>query len=151
MSAAMAHRHYETFELPEVPDRLLPDRLAITFLTDREGNIVSLSAPLEPLVRDIVFTRLAAGDCTEATFRAQCVGIFRGGPTTHRVTLDAEGRLLLKPDNQPAYRLAPQQGRRFRIVELEGFVVEFRGEGETVDEVIFHQPNGTFSAKRETG
>jgi CubicO group peptidase (beta-lactamase class C family) len=151
MSAAMAHRHYETFELPEVPDRLLPDRLAVTFLTDREGNIVSLSAPLEPLVRDIVFARLAAGDCTEATFRAQCVGIFRGGPTTHRVTLDAEGRLLLKPDNQPAYRLAPQHGRRFRIVELEGFVVEFRGEGETVDEVIFHQPNGTFSAKRETG
>ena len=46
--------------MPEVPDRLLPDRLAITFLTDREGNIVSLSAPLEPMVKDIVFTRLAA-------------------------------------------------------------------------------------------
>jgi CubicO group peptidase (beta-lactamase class C family) len=42
MFAAMIHRHYETFELPEVPDRLLPDRLAITFVTDREGNIVSL-------------------------------------------------------------------------------------------------------------
>src|SRR5262249_39495806 len=51
MFAAMIHRHYETFELPELPDRLLPDRLAITFLTDREGNIVSLSAPLEPMVR----------------------------------------------------------------------------------------------------
>ena len=61
MLATMAHRHYETFELPEVPDRLLPDRLAITFLTDREGNIVSLSAPLEPMVKDIVFVRLAAG------------------------------------------------------------------------------------------
>ena len=148
MFAAMTHRHYETFELPEVPDRLLPDRLAITFLTDREGNIVSLSAPLEPMVKDIVFVRLAAGDCTDAAFRARCVGAFKGGPTTHRVTLDAEGQLVLKPDNQPAYRLAPQQGRRFRIVELEGFVVEFRGEGTIVDEVIFHQPNGTFIAKR---
>ncbi|MBW8853866.1 MAG: serine hydrolase, partial [Bradyrhizobium sp.] len=48
MFAALIHRHYETFELPEVPDRLLPDRLAITFLTDRDGNIVSLSTPLEP-------------------------------------------------------------------------------------------------------
>ena len=64
------------------------------------------------------------------------------------MTLDAEGQLVLKPDHQPAYRLAPQQGRRFRIVELEGFVVEFRGEGTIVDEVIFHQPNGTFVAKR---
>jgi CubicO group peptidase (beta-lactamase class C family) len=151
MLATMAHRHYETFELPEYPDRLLPDRLAITFLTDREGNIVSLSAPLEPMVRDIVFARLASGDCTDAAFRARCVGIFKGGPTSHRVTLDAEGQLVLKPDNQPTYRLAPQQGRRFRIVELEGFVVEFRGEGTIVDEVIFHQPNGTFVAMRVEG
>jgi CubicO group peptidase (beta-lactamase class C family) len=43
---------------------------------------------------------------------------------------------------------SPQQGRRFRIVELEGFVVEFRREGSIVDEVIFHQPNGTFVATR---
>lgn len=27
----------------------------------------------------------------------------------------------------------PLDGRRFRIVELEGFVVEFHGEGATVD------------------
>jgi CubicO group peptidase (beta-lactamase class C family) len=148
MFATMAHRHYETFELPEVPDRLLPDRLAITFLTDRDGSIVSLSAPLEPMVKDIVFVRLAAGDCTDAAFRQRCVGSFKGGPTTHRVTLDMEGQLVLKPDNQPAYRLAPQQGRKFRIVELEGFVVEFGGEAVIVDEVIFHQPNGTFIAKR---
>jgi hypothetical protein len=151
MFAAMNHRHYETFELPEVPDRLLPDRLAITFLTDREGSIVSLSAPLEPMVKDIVFARLAAGDCTNLAFRQLCVGRFRSGPTTHRVTLDAAGQLVLKPDNQPTYRLVPQQGRRFRIAELEGFVVEFRGEGTIVDEVIFHQPNGTFVAMRVEG
>ena len=35
----------------------LADRLAITFRTDREGDIVSLSAPLEPMARDIVFVR----------------------------------------------------------------------------------------------
>ena len=145
------HRHYETFELPEVPDRLLPDRLAITFLTDRDGNIVSLSTPLEPVVKDIVFARLAAGDCIDPAFRARCVGHFKSGAITHRVTLDSENRLVLKPDYQPAYRLAPEQGRRFRIVELEGFVVEFRGEGTTVDEVIFHQPNGTFVAQRVEG
>ena len=99
-------------------------------------------------MKDIVFARLAAGDCTDPAFRARCVGHFKSGAITHRVTLDSEGRLVLKPDYQPAYRLAPEQGRRFRIVELEGFVVEFRGEGTTVDEVIFHQPNGTFVAQR---
>ena len=151
MFAPMAHRHYETFELPEVPDRLLPDRLPITFLTDREGNIVSLSAPLEPMVKDIVFVRLAAGECTELTFRERCVGRFKSGPTVHRVTLNSNGQLVLNSDYQPTYRLTPQQGRRFRVVELEGFVVEFRGEGTIVDEAIFHQPNGTFVAKRVEG
>jgi hypothetical protein len=68
MFAAMTHRHYEAIVLPEVPDRLLPDGLAITFLTDRDGNIVSLSAPLEPMVKDIVFARLASGDCTDVAF-----------------------------------------------------------------------------------
>jgi hypothetical protein len=151
MFAPMAHRHYETFELPEVPDRLLPDRLPITFLTDREGTIVSLSAPLEPMVRDVVFKRLAAGECTELGFRERCVGSYKTGPTTYRVTLDEKGQLVLEPDNQPTYRLAPQQGRSFRVVELDGFVVEFRREGTIVDEVIFHQPNGTFVAKRVQG
>jgi hypothetical protein len=149
MFAAMTHRHYETFELPAPPERLLPDGLAITFLTDREGEIVSLSAPLEPMVKDIVFARLAAGDCLDAAFRARCAGTFKGGPTTHRVTLDADGQLVLKPDHQPAYRLIPHQGRRFRIAEAEGFAVEFRGD-RTIDEVIFHQPNGTFTARRVT-
>jgi CubicO group peptidase (beta-lactamase class C family) len=151
MRATMAHRHYETFELPEYPDRLLPDRLAITFLTDREGSIVSLSAPLEPMVKDIVFARLAAGDCIKPDFREKCVGDFKRPLMLCRVTMDTEGHLMLKVANQPIYRLAPQQGRRFRIVELEGFAVEFRGEGAIVDELMFHQPNGTFIAKRVEG
>jgi CubicO group peptidase (beta-lactamase class C family) len=149
--AIMSHRHYETFELPEVLDRWMPSRLPITFLTDRDGNVVSLSAPLEPTVKDIVFTRLAAGECTDAAFRERCVGMFKSGATAHRVTLEGNGGLLLKPDGQPSYHLAPEQGRRFRIVELAGFTVEFCGEKMSVDSIIFHQPNGTFVAKRVQG
>jgi CubicO group peptidase (beta-lactamase class C family) len=149
--ATMAHRHYETFELPEAPDRHVPDGLPITFLTDRDGNIVSLSVPLEPAVKDIVFARLAAGECMDSAFRERCVGMFKSGPTAYRVTLDKEGRLALEPEGQPAYRLAPQQGQRFCIVELAGFAVEFRGEETSVDEMILHQPDGTFVAKRVIG
>lgn len=148
MGAPLSHRHFETFVTPEIIDQLHPDNLPITFQTDREGNIVHLSVPLEPTVKDIVFERRAAGDCVDSVFRARCVGQFRSGAITHRVTLDSEGRLILKPDFQPAYRLEPQQGRRFRIVELEGFAVEFRGEGDEITQIVFHQPNGTFIADR---
>jgi hypothetical protein len=147
MVAALEHRHYETFELPEAPDRLLPDHLAITFLTDREGDVVSLSAPLEPMVKDIVFARRPAGQGLDAEFRARCTGRYRSGVTTHTVTLDPSGQLVLKLDNQTAYRLLPAQGQRFRIADLDGHTVEFRGE-TSIDEMIFHQPNATSVARR---
>jgi len=50
MSEPQAHRHYDRFELPEAPGRLLPGRFPISFSTDREGDIASLAARFEPLV-----------------------------------------------------------------------------------------------------
>jgi hypothetical protein len=48
------------------------------------------------------------------------------------------------------YHLRPYQGGIFTIVELEGFRVEFRrGADGAVRELVFHQPNGTFIAKRD--
>ena len=149
MSATLEHRHYDTFDLSEAPERLLPDHLPISFATDREGNIARLSAPFEPLVSDIVFERVASGACTEAAFRESCVGVFRHGSVTHIVAQDAEGQLTLSPANRPIYRLGPFRDGIFIIAELPGFRVEFRRVPEgMVDELIFHQPNGTFLARR---
>jgi hypothetical protein len=152
MAAPMAHRQYDTFELPKIPDRLHPDGLTISFAMDRDGNIASLSAPFEPMVNDIVFVRVASGECLDATFRRSCTGRFSHGPMIHVVAQDADGQLLLTSPGQPAYRLRPYQGRIFRIAELEGFRVEFRAAPNgVVDELIFHQPNGTFLGRRTDG
>jgi hypothetical protein len=149
MSEALAHRHYDTFELPEASGRLLPDRLAISFSTDREGNIASLAAPFEPLVKDVVFTRIPAGDCMNPAFRQQCIGTFSHGVTTVVVGQDNDGQLTLTVGSQPTYKLRPYQNRTFVIVELEGFRVEFHlGPDGEVGELIFHQPNGTSLARR---
>ncbi len=150
MSEPLAHRHYDTFELPEAPDRLLPDRLAISFSTDREGNIASLAAPFEPLVKDIVFTRVAAGDCMDPAFRQHCTGTFiRQGVTTVVVRQDNDGQLALTVGSEPTYKLRPYQGRTFAIDELEGFRVEFHlGPDGDADELLVHRPDGTFVARR---
>ena len=69
---------------------------------------------------------------------------------THLVSQEADGQLTLKPDYQPMYHLRPYQGGIFSIVELEGFRVEFRrGSDGAVHELVFHQPNGTFIARRD--
>jgi CubicO group peptidase (beta-lactamase class C family) len=150
MSELLAHRHYDTFELPEAPGRLLPDRLTISFSTDREGNIASLAAPLEPLVKDVVFIRVPAGDCTNRAFRHHCIGTFNQGATAVVVEQDSDGQLTLTVGTQPTYKLRPYQSQTFVIDELEGFRVEFHlGPDGEVNELVFHQPNGTFVARRE--
>jgi hypothetical protein len=148
MSEPLAHRHYDMFELTEAPGRLLPDRLAISFSTDREGNIASLAAPFEPFVKDIVFTRVAGADCMEPAFRQRCTGTFSHGGTTVVVGQDRDGQLTLTVGNQPTYKLRPYQSRSLVIDELEGFRVEFHlaADGK-VDKLVFHQPNGTFVAQ----
>ena len=149
MSEPLAHRHYDTFELPEAPGRLLPDRLTISFFIDREGNIASLAAPFEPLVKDIVFARIAAGDCTNPAFRQHCTGAYRYAAMTVVVAQDSDGQLTLTVGSEPTYKLRPHHSRTFIRDGLEGFRVEFHlGPDGQVDELIFHQPNGTFVARR---
>jgi hypothetical protein len=113
MSEPLAHRHYDTFELPEAPDRLLPDRLTVSFSTDREGSVASLAAPFEPLVKDIVFTRIAAGDCTNPAFRQHCTGTFiRQGITTVIVGQDNDGQLTLTAGSEPTCKLPSSTSAR---------------------------------------
>ena len=123
----------------------------MTFLYDREGRIDRLLAALEPNIADIVFRRGASGDALDTAFRQTCVGAYRGGAVVHMVAIDADGELTLSPTGQPTYRLAPYRERVFAIRELEGYRVEFvPDESGAVTKIIFHQPNGTFQAQRET-
>jgi hypothetical protein len=118
MSEPLAHRHYDTFELPEAPGRLLPDGLAISFSTDREGNIASLAAPFEPLAKDIVFTCIAAGDCTKSGLPSALHRRVQQGVTTVVVAQDNDGQLTVTVGSQPTYKLCPYQGRTFVIDEV---------------------------------
>jgi hypothetical protein len=149
MSEPLAHRHYDTFELPEAPGRLLPGRLAISFSTEREGNIARLAVPFEPLVKDIVFTRVPGGDCVDPAFRQHYTGRFSAGATMVVVAQDNDRQLTLTVGSGPTYKLRPYQNRTFVIADHEGFRVEFHlGPDGEADELIFHQPNGTFVAPR---
>lgn len=152
VTAKLEHRHYDVFDVPEQLETLSPDRLAISFGYDREGTIDRLSTPLEPQVSDIVFRRLAGGEALDPAFRAACVGTYRIGSQIHVVALDADGQLTLTPSDQPTYQLTSYQGRVFAIASLEGYRVEFQGDAaDAVEAIVFHQPNGTFRARREAG
>jgi hypothetical protein len=151
MCEPLAHRHYDTFELPDgrLVGRLLPDRLTISFSADREGNIASLAAPFEPLVKDIVFIRMAAGDCANPVFRQRCVGAYSYGAIAIVVAQDSDEQLTMTVTREPTYKLRPYQSRTFVVADHEGFRVEFHlGPDGEADEMILHYPHGTFVARR---
>ncbi|MFH7026157.1 MAG: DUF3471 domain-containing protein [Heteroscytonema crispum UTEX LB 1556] len=51
----LEHYHYDIFVESELGDK--PE--LISFLTDTKGNITSLTFPLEPTVKEILFTRMS--------------------------------------------------------------------------------------------
>lgn len=149
MSSQLRHRHYDVFVTSRKPSEIHPDELPLTFGYNREGVIDSVSAPLEPMVADIVFRRVAAGDVMDSQFRALCVGTYSHGSQEIEVVLDAAGSLTLQISKQQTHRLTPLDGRTFELGKLNGYRVEFRRPSDAVvDGIIFHQPNGTFLALR---
>jgi len=60
-------------ELPEAP-RSPAARPARHLIFHR--HIASLAAPFEPLVKDVVFACIPAGDCKNPAFRQHCTGTF---------------------------------------------------------------------------
>jgi hypothetical protein len=146
---AHRHRHYDTFELPEALGRLLAGRLAISFPPTVTETLRVWQFRSSRPSKDIVFTRIPAGDCMSPAFRQHCTGTFSLGATTVVVGLDEDGQLTLTFGSQPTRILRPYQSRTSGIDKLEGFRVEFHlGPDGEMDELFFHQPNGKFLARR---
>lgn len=153
-AGALQHRHYDVFVVEGPP---VSGFRELTFLYDQEGNIDRLAAPFG--TSEIVFARVAGGDCFDPRFLASCVGVYRDrrardGEIRYVVTLEA-GFLVLTSSGGPTtsggptYRLAPCVDRIFTIAGLESHRIEFWvGADERIEKIVFHQPNGTFGAGR---
>ena len=98
-----------------------------------------------------MFRRVASGDLLDTPSVKPASASTAAARYVQLVAIDADGELTLSPTGQPTYRLAPYRERVFAIRELEGYRVEFvADESGAVTNIIFHQPNGTFQAQRET-
>jgi hypothetical protein len=82
--------HYDTFELPKAARRLLPDQLVISFCTDREGNIPTLTALFEPSLKTS-FSPLSCWRLQNPAFRRQCAGTSVHRAATAVVGQDNDG------------------------------------------------------------
>ncbi|HLY60386.1 MAG TPA: serine hydrolase [Terriglobia bacterium] len=149
LTSHLRHFHYDVFEVPPNPiDQL--EKMKVMFVTDAKGDIASLSIPLEPHVKDIVFNRIAEREMTTKGFLEPLAGQYLLGGVTDTVSLEGDRTLFLIVPGQPKYELIPRRGTTFDIKGLSAFSIEFKKDATgKVTEAIFYQPDGTYVAKRK--
>ena len=149
LEAPLSHYHYDVFELKAM---LLGTELKskVAFATDLKGNIASLSVQLEPSVKDIVFARAADKGMTEKGFLEKFVGTYILSGAEIKIALQEGKGLVLTVPGQPEYELLPYRGTEFNLKGVQGYSAEFKQDAAgAVTELVFHQPNGTFTAKKK--
>src|SRR5579885_2666904 len=143
LGGPMTHFHYDVFEAPR--DEANPDsKMKIQFHSNLQGDIDFLSIPLESSVKDVVFTRLGDAKMRTKTFLAPLTGTFVRGGTNVIVDMKADDAITLTLPGQGTFDLEPMRGTRFNVKGLNGHTIEFFG-----DDLVFYQPDGTFSATRK--
>jgi CubicO group peptidase (beta-lactamase class C family) len=143
LGGKMEHFHYDVFEVAEIPQDPF-SKMKVSFHSGLQGDVDSLSLPLESTVKEIAFTRLADRRMSERTFLEPFTGSYQRGPAAVTVALKGDNGLTLTIAGQSPLDLVPVNGTKFSVKGMTGFNVEFKG-----DDLVFYQPNGTFMATRK--
>lgn len=146
ISVPLQPYHYDVFQVPEDGGWPLAET-KVRFLTNMDGDIDSVAAPLEEGAPEIIFTRVAETLPREALL--PLVGDYEVGATVVTVARK-EDKLQLIVAGQPTHTLVPQKDLKFAVEGATGFNVEFHKDASgAVNELVLFQPNGTFVGKRK--
>jgi len=143
MGGPLNHFHYDVFEVAE-RDLEPMSKEKVAFHADLQGDIDSLALPLESTVKEVVFTRLGDAGMKNPTFLQPLTGAYLRGAATVTVAMKGPDAITLTIPGQGTMDLEPVRGTKFNVKGLTGYSVEFKG-----DDLVFYQPNGTFSATRK--
>jgi CubicO group peptidase (beta-lactamase class C family) len=141
ISRKLEHYHYDIFQTPADPlDNF--EKMKVQFLTDMNGDISSISMPLQPDVKDIVFTRMPDRQLTQRSFIEAFTGDYeiQGSPVPLKVSLRGENSLIISVPGQPDYKLNPKRGTTFELDAIKGISIEFkRDSAGKVSEAVLNQ------------
>jgi CubicO group peptidase (beta-lactamase class C family) len=149
----LAHWHYETFR-GEVQDKALSEaKLFFDFHTDVNGEVDSLTVPLEPLVAPIPFRKRPPSRLSDADFLKRLVGEYAMTDNPEfKVAVALSGSVLaLSAFGQPPIVLEPAYGTTFALKGLAGFSARFIvGETGAATSLRLIQPDGVYTLNRSS-
>jgi hypothetical protein len=153
ITTPLEHWHYETFSGLEIKGERADntfENFRIMFGTDKEGEVSSVAAPMEPAVADIVFTRRPDADLTDPAYLARLAGTYELGP--QEVVFTVRGRaLVMEVEGRVQPDLLPYTNNRFRLKGSSGVTIQFvlDAKGRAVEARIL-RPEGVYAAKRKS-
>ncbi len=152
ITTPMAHWHYEVWsglkvEGPKADNTF--ENFRIEFLTDFDGEVSAVAAPMEPKVKDIVLTRRPDAELSDPAFLARLAGTYELGPQTAVFTVQGS-TLILEVDGRRQPNLLPYRNHRFVLKGASGYSVRFNlGAAGRATEAVFVQPDGVYTAPRK--
>lgn len=146
VTAPLRHYHYDIFEL-EITEFDL--RLKASFLTNTRGDIDRFSAPFEPSVPEMVFTRVPPAAMTDPAFLGRLAGEYDLNGSPLSVTPRGGGELAVQMRGQPELTLVPYRDTEFVGKDVPDLSLRFVLDQEgTAEAVIVTTIGGVFTAPR---
>jgi hypothetical protein len=124
--------------------------LKLQFQMTPAGDILSVTIPLQPGIKDLEFSRTAKAKETTKDEIKKYIGEFELAPgAVVKFYIKGEKTLFAFIEGQPEYELVATDKNKFDLKALKGYSVLFEenNKGE-VTAVSFIQPNGTMKAKK---
>jgi len=121
---ALSHYHYDVFDLKDDEDSE-GFRIKGTFGMDIRGNIMTVSIPLQPGVKEIVFTRLPEKKMTERSFLEKFCGQYDLQGQVFTVQIKGGNTLVVQVPGQPEMELVPYKGTEFTLKGTPNAGIEF--------------------------
>ena len=141
------HWHYETFDGVVIEDPTFKD-FKLTFRTDVNGRVASVTGAFEPTIDDIVFAKKPDARQYDPAFLKKLTG--RYDLTGQTVVIGLRGdRLTVSIAGQPEYQLEPDLGGEFYLKEVKSVTLRFLTDAKgEVTAAELSQPGGVFEAKK---
>ena len=147
ITTPLEHWHYDTFNGMKADDASF-ENMKYTFQTDARGYISAVTAPFEPAVKDIVFSKKPDAKFYDADYLKRFVGKY--DLPGQQLTISVKGNeLMASLANQPPLELVPVLGGDFALKQVAIVTIHFLvGEKGEVAGLELRQPGTTLTAKR---
>lgn len=152
ITTPLEHWHYETWSGLEIKGEKADntfENFRFMFGTDKEGEVSSVAAPMEPAVADIVFTRRPDAVLTDPGYLVKLAGTYELGP--QKVVFTVMGSaLVMEVEGRRQPDLLPYTNNRFRLKGSSGITIQFILDAKrNAVEARILQPKGVYTAKRK--